>query len=488
MVSPSQKPVRVRYAPSPTGNLHIGSVRTALFNWLFARQHKGVFVLRIEDTDGERSKSEFEKEIIEGLEWLGLSWDEGVFVENGIVVSKGEYGPYRQSERTEIYKKYLEQLLADGHAYYCYCTKEELEAERQGMLAQGMPAVYSGHCRELKEAPHGKKPELIRFKTPAVQVTFKDVIRGSVTFDAGLIGDMVIARNIESPLYNFVVAVDDHEMKISHVIRGEDHISNTPKQILIQKALGIDEPIYAHIPLILNTNRSKLSKRFNKTSLLEYQKQGYLSQAMVNFLALLGWHPANDNQEIFSADELLKVFDIRRVQKAGAIFNNQKLEWLNTEYIKRLDIKELVKSVVPFLEEKNIHPDQEFLERVILLERERMKTLGEFIELASFFFELPNYEAPLLIWRDSTQEKAKETLSEILRILKSASSPVLTRESLSQMLASLIEKEGRGSVLWPLRAALSGQATSPDPFAIAEVLERDEVVRRIEVALTKLNA
>jgi len=322
------KSIRVRFAPSPTGPIHIGSIRTALFNWLFARKYGGTFVLRIEDTDKERSEKRYDDELLEGLSWMGLNWDEGPqtasdagqLALDGAAHEKGEFGPYRQSERTAIYHKYLQQLIESGDAYYCYCSKEDIEAQRQMMLAQGLPPKYSGHCRNLAAPPEGKSPEVIRFKTPEVKVEFKDLVRGKVVFDAALFGDFIIAKDLDSPLYNFAVVVDDALMEISHVIRAEDHLSNTPKQILMGRALGFDEPIFAHIPLILNADRSKMSKRFADTALLNYRERGYVPEAMLNFLALLGWHPRGD-KEVLSREELIAEFDIDRVQQSGAIFN-----------------------------------------------------------------------------------------------------------------------------------------------------------------------
>ncbi|HUC31179.1 MAG TPA: glutamate--tRNA ligase, partial [Candidatus Paceibacterota bacterium] len=332
------KSIRVRFAPSPTGPIHIGSVRTALFNWLFARKYGGTFILRIEDTDKERSEKKYDDELLQGLSWVGLDWDEGpqpIGTGDQLKLGgeKGEYGPYRQSERTEIYKKYLNQLITSGDAYYCYCSKEDIEAQRQAMLAQGRPPKYSGHCRNIAAPPEGKSPEVIRFKVPEIKVEFKDLVRGKVVFDAALFGDMIIAKDLDTPLYNFAVVVDDELMKISHVIRAEDHLSNTPKQILMQRALGFAEPIYAHIPLILNADRSKMSKRFTDVALMNYRDRGYVPEAMINFLAFLGWHPKGD-KEVLSRKELIAEFDIDRVQQSGAIFNEEKLDWLNREHIK----------------------------------------------------------------------------------------------------------------------------------------------------------
>ncbi|MBC7074377.1 glutamate--tRNA ligase, partial [Candidatus Parcubacteria bacterium] len=329
LISPGK--IRVRFAPSPTGYLHIGGVRTALFNFLFAKKNQGVFILRIEDTDKERSKKEYEENIMESLRWLGIEWDEGP--DKG-----GPFGPYRQSERGEFYKKYLQKLLNEGKAYYCFCTKEELEAERQYLLSLGQAPRYSGKCRNLpKEVVEKnlkeKKESVIRLKVEPQKVVFFDLIRGKIEVEAELLGDFVIAKSLTEPLYNFACVVDDYEMKITHVIRGEEHISNTPKQILIQKALGFPQPQYAHLPLILAPDRSKLSKRHGAVSVWEYKKMGYLPEALLNFLAFLGWNPGT-NREIYSLSALIKDFSLERIQKSGAVFNQKKLDFLNGFYIR----------------------------------------------------------------------------------------------------------------------------------------------------------
>ncbi len=465
-------------APSPTGPLHIGTARTALCNWLFAKHVGGIYVLRIEDTDKERSEKKYETELFDGFSWLGIDWDEGP--------GKGAYGPYRQSERTAVYKKYLEQLLASGAAYYCYCTKDDLETQRQGMLAQGLPPKYSGHCRALAAPPEGKKAEVIRFKVPEVKVEFTDLVRGKVAFDAALFGDIVIAKDLDTPLYNFAVVVDDELMEITHVIRGEDHLSNTPKQILMQKALGFSQPIYAHIPLILNADRSKMSKRFNDVALSSYRDRGYLPEALVNFLALLGWHP-KDNKEVLSFDELIAQFDMERVQQAGAIFNEEKLDWLNREHMKLLPTTELVHRVKPFFEKAGIAVDDPVLfEKVIKLQLSRAKTLSDFVDAGKFFFALPDYEPKLLAWKEAPLVETKTALSNANSLLTSLSAEKFHRDDFLAALAPLTETQGRGPVFWPLRVALSGQSASPDPMEIMETLGRGESLRRIALALAKL--
>ncbi|MDO8515847.1 MAG: glutamate--tRNA ligase [bacterium] len=479
MATDAKKAVRVRFAPSPTGSFHVGGARTALFNWVFARQEGGVFVLRIEDTDKERSTKENEKEIFESLSWLGITWDEGPDI-------GGPYGPYRQSERMEIYKRSLEQLLHEGKAYYCYCTKEELEAEREAMVTQGQPPKYSGHCRNKTEPPPGKIPQLIRFKMPEVRVEFKDLVRGKVSFDANLFGDLVIAKSLEEPLYNFAVVVDDELMHISHVIRGEDLISNTPKQILIAKALGFSEPTYAHLPLILAKDRSKLSKRYAETSLLAYREQGYLPEAIVNFLILLGWHP-KDTEEIFTSDKLANIFDIKRVQKAGAIFDEEKLLWLNKEHIKRAAPERLRVLVRETLGATTKDASDEFVDKVIAAERDRVKLITDFKDSASYFFGIPEYDSSLLIWKGESPPSAKEALDRIYGTLEALSDKEFIREKLMAALETLVGAGGKGSIFWPIRAALSGRSASADPITLLMVFGKEESLRRLQIAREKLN-
>jgi glutamyl-tRNA synthetase len=472
-----EKPPRVRFAPSPTGPFHLGSARTALFNWLFARKNGGVFVLRIEDTDKERSEKEFETQILDSLSWLGIVWDEGPD-------SGGDYGPYRQSERIELYKKYLEKLLADGKAYYCYCTPEELAEQRNAMEAEGLPPKYGGHCRNLKSPPPGKLPQVIRFKMPEVEVEFKDIIRGTVKFDSSLFGDIVIAKDLETPLYNFAVTVDDHLMEITHVIRGEDHISNTPKQILLARAMEFMEPHFAHLPLILSKDRSKLSKRYAETSLLSYREQGFLPEALDNFLALLGWHPSDD-RELFLLPELVSEFELKRVQKSGAIWNQEKLLWLNGEHLKKLPAARIAELLTPLFPDKNLDRNPQFLEKVVEVARDRMKTLKDFWDYAAFFFELDDYAPSLLVWQSDTPQKTQEILSAARKALSSVQEP-LSRENVLAAIEDLISDSGRGSVLWPLRVAVSGRAASPDPLDIIPVLGKEESLDRIDAALKKL--
>lgn len=460
--------------------MHLGTARTAIFNWLFARKNNGAFILRIEDTDPERSEKKYETEILEGLAWLGLDWDEGP--DKG-----GPYGPYRQSERGAHYKKYLEKLLAERKAYYCYCTKEELEAARASMMAEGLPPKYNGHCRNLTTPPAGRTPQVIRFKTPEKTIEVKDLIRGKITFNSGLIGDFVVAKNTETALYNFAVVIDDEAMKITHVIRGEDHLSNTPKQILLEEALSFSEPYFAHLPLILSPNRSKMSKRYADTALAEYRTHGYLPEALFNFLVLLGWHPSND-QELFTREELVAIFDIARIQKAGAVFNQEKLNWMNRHYIKQLPKNELIRRLIPFLGSHGVRAHDEMLRKIVDIERERIRTLDEFKAHTEFFFKAPDYDGALLAWKDDSPQKVRTVLESVQGIIRGLEGDTLTRAELSNALSPLIDREGKGSVLWSLRVALSGLKASPDPIAIAEILGKAETIRRLDAAIKKINA
>lgn len=459
--------VRVRFAPSPTGPFSIGNARTALFNWLFAKREKGKFLLRIEDTDRERSKKKYEKEILTGLKWLGLNWDEKII---------------RQSERTEIYKKNLKNLLNDGRAYYCFCPPEQLEAERQSQLAEGLAPRYSGRCRNISYGEAKKRIErekaVIRFKMPETNLNVDDLIRGRIVFKTALIGDIVIAKTLEKPLYNFAVVIDDADMEITHIIRGEDHLPNTPKQIMIQQALGLKPVRYAHLPLILGPDRKKLSKRYLDRSLLDYKKDGYLAEAVLNFLVLLGWHPLQD-REVIKTEEMIMEFGLERVQKSGAIFNPEKLDWLNAQYIKHLENQKLLTELKPFLPKTWLKKGESFLLKLVELEKERLKKLSDFQNLAEFFFKLPDYQPDLLIWRGISKDNILKNLETLEKMI---------RGGLEDKIMTLAEKIGRGPVLWPLRVALSGQKASPGPMEIMEILGRKETLRRIAIALKKIKS
>jgi glutamyl-tRNA synthetase len=497
MNNEQQTIVRVRFAPAPTGFLHVGSARTALFNYLFAKKYQGIFILRVEDTDKKRYSSKFEKDILKYLKWLGIEWDEGPDI-------AGKYGPYRQSERTEIYTKYLEKLLNEDRAYYCFCSQEELDAQRQYQMSIGeLPYYYSGKCVNLsKETVKNYlaqgKLSTIRLRTVSKKVNFQDLIRGEIEFDTSLIGDTIIAKNLLTPLYNFVVVIDDFEMNISHIIRGEEHISNTPKQILLQEALNLPRPIYAHLPLILAPDRTKLSKRHGATSVAEYKRQGYLPEALINFIALLGWNPGTE-REIYSIASLKKEFSLERTQKGSAIFNIKKLDYLNGFYIRQKSIEKLTKLCIPYLIKANLitkvgeslkikETDKEVslekLEKIISIYQERLKKMSEISDLTDFFFkDKLNYNKDLLRWKKMSDREIKKTLLTSERLLIKMKL-AWARENLEKVLMSEAERMGdRGNLLWPFRVALTGKEASASPFEIAEILGKEETIRRIKQAV-----
>ena len=513
----TQKQIRTRIAPSPTGLFHLGTARTALFNYLFTRKNQGKFILRIEDTDLERSEPEFEKDIINNLHWLGLAWDEGPDPQNN-QKDLGQYGPYRQSQRTEIYKKYIKQLLDSDQAFWCYHSKEELEAEKNEQMANGLaPRHICSHYNQPPKNPQEKG--IIRLRCPKEKISFNDLIRDRLEFDAELLGDISIARDEKTPLYNLGVVIDDAEMEISHVIRGEDHIPNTPKQIILQEALGFNRPHYAHLPLILGPDKSKLSKRHAAVSLSQYDQEGYLPEAMINFMALLGWHPGYE-QDIFNLDNLIKEFSLDRVQKGGAIFNIQRLDWINGHYIRNMDINHLTRLCLPHLlktdlieaaeeneqnkasvctedKQTEIHfekykikatnelIDFESLSQIVSLEQERMKKLSEIGEMTEFFFkDKLDYDSNLLVWKKSTPEEIKNNLKIIEE--KLAELNKFDQKTIEEALLPLTKEYGTGELLWPLRACLSGRKASPGPFEIAATLGKEKTLQRIQDAQTRL--
>lgn len=480
--------IRVRFAPSPTGPLHVGGARSALFNYLFAKKNNGKFVLRIEDTDKERSELKWTQEIIDGLKWLSIDWDEGPDID-------GAFGPYKQSQRLDIYQKYLKKLLDEDKAYHCFCSEEELEAKRQEQMTRGVAPKYDGKCSKLSEKEVKKnldegKPSVIRFRIKNEKVKFEDLIRGKVEFDAGLLGDVVIAKNLNSPLFHFAVVVDDFEMKISHVIRGEEHLPNTPRQILIQEALGFDTPLYAHLPLMLNPDRSKLSKRYGDTALKDYRQHGYLPEAIVNFIVLLGWNPGTE-KEIFSLSQLEKEFSIEKTQKAGAIFNIQRLDFLNGFYIRQKPIEKLTELCAPYLKEAGLlvagQRSEDKLQKIVEVSRTRMKKISEIVELSDYFFkDKLLLDKNLLKWDNMEDKDIKESLLLCDKILLELSDWNVKKieEALLNGAGEFNKQKGypeknRGFLLWPLRVALSGKQASASPFEIAEILGKEKTLKRI---------
>lgn len=480
--------IRVRIPPSPTGLLHIGTVRTALYNYLFARHNGGKMVFRIEDTDKERGTKEFEKDIIDGLVKLGIAGDEGVHIPG----SKG----YRQSERTDVYVADLKKLLAEDKAYYCGCTKERLEEMRKEQEAKKLPPRYDGACagKKLTEG-------VIRLRVPADRgdIKWNDLVRGEIVINAKELDDFVIARSINDPLYNLTVVSDDHDMDITHVIRGEDHISNTPKQILIFEALGWKVPAYAHLPLILNEDKSKLSKRKNKVSVADYLAEGYLPSALLNFLALLGWNTP-DEQEIFTTEELIEKFTLDRVHKGGAVFDIKKLDWINGEYIKKAvqeDVDCFYDHAKPFIEKKIPGADPVLIKKILKDPdfEGRFKKLSEIPEgLAPLFLPLPDYPMELIAREkfQITPEILKKVLTKTIEVVKGMEwkkGDSTHNEAISDAFSDIVGELGlkNGQVLWPIRLALSGLEKSPNFATLAVYLGKEEVLKRLEFALKKID-
>jgi len=479
--------VRVRIAPSPTGFFHIGTARTALFNYLYAKKYDGKFILRIEDTDKARSKEEFEIDIENGLSWLGLGWDEGP-------ETPDLFGPYRQSERSGIYKKFIDQLLVDKKAYYCYCTEEELERERKEQEKNHQAPKYSGKCRNLSSEKietykkEGRKPAL-RFIVEPQKIKFKDLVHGEMEFDSSLFSDFIIVKSDGTPVFMFAGVIDDSEMKISHVIRGDDHLSNTPKQLLLASAMNLPLPEYGHMPTILNPDRTKMSKRKDPVSIThDFKEKGYLPEAMINFMAFLSWTP-KENKEIFSLDELIGEFDLADVNKSPAIFDEKKLDYLNGYYIRKMQLGELAKRCLPYMEKEGlVKKEKEGVLNALGLVQERMKKLSEAPELTEFMFRKPKYEASLLIGKKSDKETTIKGLTEALKILEEEKD--FTRDSIEQLLralASKIEIEA-GKILWSIRVALSGKPASPGVFELVEYFGKTETLARIKTAIDMLKS
>jgi glutamyl-tRNA synthetase len=481
-------------APSPSGPLHIGTARTSLYNYLFARHVGGTFVMRIEDTDLARSTPEDERDIIENLHWLGLSWDEGPQVAGG--EDLGEYGPYRQSQRWDLYAREAQRLLESGASYHCWCTPDELDVVRRQQERDHEPPRYNGRCLSLTDAQvaafqaEGRKPA-IRFKVAPEKVSFDDLIRGEVEFDNALLGDFVIVRSEGVPLYHFVVVVDDEAMRISHVIRGEDHLSNTPKHIALIRALGYIEPRFGHIPLILNADRSKMSKRKSQTAVTAYREQGYLPEAMVNFLAFLGWSPGTE-EEIFTLEELSGRFEIQEVHKAGAIFDQDRLDYLNGVYIRHLTDEQLALRLRPFLPSTL---DDESVLRVVPLIKERLVRLGDATELVAFLTETDDdvasrYEPDLLVPKGRTAAEVAGALELAIEALSGLSHDDFAAGELEARCRNAAEDAGwkPGDFFRPIRVAVTGRTVSPPLFGSMELLGRDRTLARLEAPLRRLGA
>lgn len=490
----ANRPLRVRMAPSPTGPLHIGTARTSLYNYLTARHGGGTFVLRIEDTDVARSTTDFERDIIEGLHWLGINWNEGPQVAGGEDI--GPFGPYRQSQRLDRYAAEAQRLLDAGLAYRCYCTPDELEAVRHTQERNHEPPRYNGRCRSLTAdelavfEAEGRRGA-IRFAVRPEPLRWNDEVRGEVEFDNALLGDFVIVRADGSPLYNFTAVIDDAAMQISDVIRGEDHISNTPKQIALYEALGYELPRFAHIPLILNPDRTKMSKRKSQTSIDAYREAGYLPEALVNFLAFLGWSPGTE-EEIFSLDELGARFELGKVHKGGAIFDIDRLDHLNGVYIRSLTDEQLALRLRPYLPDA---ASDETVLRVVPLVRERLVRLGDIGELVAFLFETDAtiaswYDGELLLPKKREAADVASALTVVRDDLEHLTDADWSADVLDSRCRAIAEQLDwkPGDVFKPMRVAITGRTVSPPLFGSMELLGRERCLARIDAALGKLSA
>ena len=484
-----KSPVRVRMAPSPTGYLHIGGARTALFNYLFAKHYGGQFILRIEDTDKERSKKEYEEAIIKDLQWLGVDWDEGP-------LKGGPYRSYYQSQRGEIYEKYKKILIEKERVYDCYCTPEDLERERKELLKNKQTPRYRGRCRDLTDEEktrlrrEGREPVLRYRVDETAVIEMRDLIRGTVRVDPCTLGDFVIAKADGGPVYNFASVVDDYEMKISHVIRGEEHISNTPRQMLLSRALGFEPPAYAHVSIILAPDRTKLSKRHGATSLGDYQQQGFLPEALFNYLSLLGWNPG-DEREIMDRDEIVKSFTIDRMIASPAVFDAQKLTWMNSVYIRKKPIADMVARVLPFLKKSGFQTegkDPKWLEGVVDAVRgsmERMDQIGEHADL--FFDEKFSLD-------EEAEKKLKQNRAEAIEVLTALDGLLSRKKSVDERVFEELQAELRKKLdvvppkilFQTQRLALTGRLKGPEMVLVVPILGVASCRKRIEATLSKL--
>lgn len=477
--------IRVRYAPSPTGHLHIGNARTALFNYLFARNKGGKFIIRIEDTDQKRNIEGGEQSQLTYLQWLGIDWDESIDKDGG-------YGPYRQSERNHIYQKYYNDLLERGLAYKCYCTEEELEAEREAQIARKEMPRYSGKCRNLtdeerkKLEAEGREPS-VRFKVPYGKTyTFKDMVKGEVSFDSDGIGDFVIVKKDGIPTYNFAVAVDDHLMEISHVLRGDDHISNTPKQLMVYEAFGWEPPVFGHMTLIVNESRRKLSKRDESIIqfIEQYAELGYLPEALFNFIAMLGWSPEGE-EEIFSKEEFIDIFDASRLSKSPALFDKHKLAWMNNQYMKKLDLDKVTELSLPHLQkaglvsEQPTEEEEQWARKLVALYQEQMSYGAEIVELSKQFFQ-----DDIQYDDDAKAVLEEEQVPEVLQAFYDQISALEPFEAagIKQAMKNVQKATGhKGKKLFmPIRAAVTGAIRGPELPNAIELLGKEKVKSRLE--------
>ena len=482
-----EKKLKVRFAPSPTGPFHIGGARSALFNWLVARHADGTFLVRIEDTDLKRSTKESEENIKDSLKWLGMNWDEGIDV-------GGPHGPYRQTERLDLYKKEVQRLLDEGKAYYCYCSAEELEKSRKAQLDAGKTPIYDEHCRHLTEEEkaryeaEGRKP-VVRLKVRKDGVfAFDDMVRGHVEFQAAGVGDFIIMKSDGIPVYNFAVVIDDAFMEVTHVIRAEEHLSNTPRQLAIYEALGYKPPKFGHISLILGEDHKKMSKRHGATSVTEYRNMGYLPEAVVNYLALLGWTPKGE-QEIFTEEELIKQFSMKRVSSNDAVFDINKLNWINFQYMKKLDADQLYDLIFPFLVKAGYvdaavsEEKKDWLKKVIWFMKDHIYFAGQAADELRFFFEDMTKitdEDILAVMKEETSGKLLKAFIEDLKALET-----FDQAEIKKCFNACMKAQGiKGKAAYePTRIALTGATQGPGMFEMMELFGREKTMDRLEAAL-----
>lgn len=488
--------VVTRFAPSPTGYLHIGGLRTALYAFLHARHNAGKFLLRIEDTDQTRFVPGSLESLIRTLTLCGLNYDEGPYLnEAGEVRENGEHGPYIQSMRLPKYQAAAKELIEAGHAYYCFCSKDRLETLRNQQTLAKTTTKYDRLCTHLSKEEVAQKldagePHVVRMLVPEGKTTFNDVIRGSITFDHNEVDDQVILKTDGFPTYHLAVVVDDSDMQITHVVRGEEWLSSTPKHLILYNMLGLKAPEMAHLPLILNPDRSKLSKRQGDVSVEDFVDKGYLPEALVNFVALVGWNPKGD-QEIYTFEEMIELFDLSKVNKAGGVFNREKLDWMNAQYIKALSPEEVVKRITPFIKRADLKvPSEDLLLRAVTVEKERLVTLADMNDkLAMYTVEQSLEDYLMLVWKKSTKEETIQILSDLINCIQNLEDDsFLSVSVIEEKIKSYISEAGlqNGPVLWPMRVALSGAAQSPSPFELAWVLQKTETIKRLTSARNNL--
>lgn len=490
------KDIRVRFAPSPTGYLHIGGLRTALYNYLYARNNNGKFILRIEDTDQTRLVEGAIENLIESLHWAGIDYDEGVFIEDGKIVQKGDYGPYIQSERLNIYRKYVDQLIESGHAYYCFCSKERLDAVRDEQKVKGLVPKYDGFCRSLtldeaKSRIANGEEYVVRLKLPkSYDVHFTDLVRGDIVINTDDIDDQVLLKSDGFPTYHMAVVVDDHLMKITHIVRGEEWLPSTPKHIYLYEAFGWDKPVYVHLPTVLNKERKKLSKRHGDVSVDDFKEKGYLPEGLVNYLALVGWSP-EDNEEIISMDDLVEKFSFERVSKTGGIFDKDKLNWVNGHYIRDFDLGKITDLAIPYLVDANLIDEnfaknnREWVETLVDMVKESLSHISEVVEKVEFMFnneiEMENEEAEEMLKGEGTKS-ILEAMKEILNTVDQVD------EELSANMMKQIQKatgiKGK-NLFMPTRVALTGSLHGPEFTKVLYLLGKENIIDRIQYVESK---